>query len=156
MIYHDFIGKEIEPYSPLSKTMCLLDKILGVETEQFLASVKISEASPFYQHGGVPAWIGIEYMAQAIAARAGVLATIRGEPIKIGFLLGSRNYKAKVHSFEKGEVLAVSVREVLIDPTGLAVYDCQISLDGNELASAKLNVFQPDNPEQFIEEQKND
>jgi predicted hotdog family 3-hydroxylacyl-ACP dehydratase len=42
------------------------------------------------QLNGVPNYVGIEYMAQSIAALAGVEARLDHEGIRVGFLLGTR------------------------------------------------------------------
>ena len=51
----------------------------------------------------VPAVVGIEYMAQAIAAGAGPSARGKGEAARMGFLLGCRNLTIAVDSFQVGD-----------------------------------------------------
>ena len=57
---------------------------------QNLRELVVPEAGLFVEDGQVPAWVGIEYMAQAIAAWAGCRARAAGKPPQLGFLLGSR------------------------------------------------------------------
>ena len=63
----------------------------------------------YWEDAGVPAWAGVEYMAQTIAAHAGVEARARGEPPAIGFLLGTRAYSTSVEKFPNGSKLTVTV-----------------------------------------------
>ncbi len=150
----NFVNQDIEPYSPLSKSMCLLNKVVSIEDGAFSASVILNESSTFADSDGVPGWLGIEYMAQAIAAFAGVRATKEKQPVEIGFLLGSRKYQSSISCFPFHKEIVITVSELLQDESGLGVYDCSINIDDEIVASAKLNVFQPKDPIQFIEEQK--
>src|SRR5450830_981789 len=79
---------------PHAAPMLLLDRVLRVDAETLCAEVAIRPDSLFYGERGIGAWVGIEYMAQAIAAYAGYHAQQRGEPVKIGFLLGARGTNA--------------------------------------------------------------
>lgn len=47
----------------------------------------------------MPAWFGIELMAQAIAAHVGLLSMRDGNPARPGVLLGSRKYEAHTPAF---------------------------------------------------------
>ena len=67
---------EIREVVPHSGAMSLLDRVLAVDSDTLVAEVAIHPGSMFYSQAmqGVGSWVGIEYMAQAIAAHAGVLA----------------------------------------------------------------------------------
>ncbi len=102
---------------------------------------------------GVGSWIGVEYMAQAIAAHAGYAAHLRGEPAKVGFLLGARRYDCAVPRFAMGSVLRVHVHRALQGDNGLGAFDCRIVEQGSAavLATATITVFQPDNVREFLQ-----
>ena len=115
------------------------------------AEVGIAEDSLFADKRGVPSWVGIEYMAQAIAAYGGLLERNKGKEPKIGFLLGSRNYACDVDYFTIGKNLSIRVTRELIADNGLNVFACELDGDGLH-AQAVVNVFQPDDVERFLEE----
>ncbi len=123
--------------------MVLLDEILGYDETSLLAAVTVSEASLFLEPDGVPVHVGLEYMAQACGAYAGALARDRGEPVRIGFVLGARQYRAHLPCFRRGERLVVSV-SVLYQDEQMGAFDCRIEIDGKLAAEAQLNVYQPD------------
>lgn len=152
----ELINQPIEPYSPLSNRMCLLDTIKDIQDDVFSAAVVLNENSTFADVDGVPGWLGIEYMAQTIAAFAGAKASVNQQPIEIGFLLGSRKYHSEIEKFPFDKEIVIHVKEILQDESGLGVFDCSIEIENNTVASAKLNVFQPNDPAQFIEEQDNE
>ena len=142
---------------PHSGAMSLLDKVVSGDAENLCAEVRIHAGSVFYdaQAGGVGSWVGIEYMAQAIAAHAGYLARQAGEPVKIGFLLGARRYDAQVPLFGAGSVLQVHVHRALQGDNGLGAFECRIDAAGVLLAQATVTVFQPENAKQFLQESSN-
>lgn len=145
----------IGPYVPHARGMCLLDSILGVDTEHLRAGVIPASADLFATARGIPGWVGLEWMAQAVAAWAGVQETAAGGTPLVGFLLGSRRYTCSVEYFAFGEPLQVDVHQDFRADNGLAAFQCQI-LNQHEhmLASATLNVFQPDSEEALIAMQK--
>ena len=143
MIYPD-----IRSLVPHAGIMVLLDRVISVDAESLCAEVMITSHSLFYEvtgdKEGVGAWVGIEYMAQAIAAYAGYHALRQGEKVSIGFLVGTRNYQCNKAFFEKGCILKIHIRCILQADNGISVFECTISDADTEIASATLNTFLPD------------
>jgi predicted hotdog family 3-hydroxylacyl-ACP dehydratase len=119
------------------------------------ASVQIAEDSMFYRPRlGVPAWVGIEYMAQTIALYDGINAAQHGSSIGIGLLLGTPRYNAETNYFPLGNNLQTTVNEIWRN-NHMAVFDCKIKdQSGAEAASAELKVFKPENSIAFFKEVK--
>ena len=136
---------------PHSGKMSLLSQIIDYGDEWLTAEVHIHEDSTFYENGGVPAWIGIEYMAQAVGAYSGLQERLVGEKPKLGFLLGTRNYNCNVTQFPNGAKLIIKVERELQGENGLSAFQCSFTADGVE-AAASLNVYQPESAEQFLQE----
>ena len=101
--------------------------------------------------GGVPAYVGIEYMAQAVACWAGCQARMRGLPPPLGFLLGTRRYASHVPMFTCGHVLRVEARRELMGDNGLGVFACRILQGDMELAAANISVFEPPDAAAYLE-----
>ncbi len=162
---------EVVPHSGL---MSLLDEVLDYNAESLSAEVTIVENSLFVEPHGVPAWVGIEYMAQAIAAYSGLMAKNAGQEVSVGFLLGTRKYTCNRAYFPVGARLKVSVYEELRGDNGLGVFRCEIIAEGlnsrvatdksNDIevknievsdiqAKASLSVFQPQNLDDFLNRQ---
>src|SRR5574341_117665 len=98
---------DIRSLLPHSGPMVLLDRVIAADEESLCAEVRIRQNSLFCNAGGVGAWVGLEYMAQAIGAYAGYAAKLRGDPIRIGFLLGTRRYQCSQPQFAVGSLLKV-------------------------------------------------
>jgi predicted hotdog family 3-hydroxylacyl-ACP dehydratase len=123
--------------------MRLIDRVLLVDADQAVAEVEVPFDGLFVRDGQVPAWIGIEYMAQTVAAWAGGRAQLRGGQPRPGLLLGSRRYEAHCEGFPSGASLRVEARCELIGSNGLGQFDCRITQDGRELATARIAVLDP-------------
>jgi predicted hotdog family 3-hydroxylacyl-ACP dehydratase len=121
--------------------MLLLDEIVSVGENSLIASVEINEQSNFYRKGqGVPAWIGMEYMAQAIAAFGGIAALERGEELPLGLLIGCQKYFAETGFFPVGSRLQVEIVENIAGTYGLGAFDCSIRAE-QTLVTGRLSVF---------------
>lgn len=132
----------IEELLPHAGKMVLLARVLEFGRDNLTAEAIVRDDGLFGDGKTVPAWLGIEYMAQTVAALGGMHRRLAGKPINPGFLLGTRRYQCNVAAFAVGSVLAVRAQRLILDQ-GLGVYDCGISGPGIS-ASAKLNVYQPD------------
>lgn len=142
--------QELLPHRP---PMVLLDEACGMEGDGFKAKVRITPASPFFRDGGVPAWVGLEYMAQAVAAYSGALGLAKGGKVKVGMLLGTREYRAAVPAFAAGEELDIRVRLDIFQDGGVSSMECGIrSADGTALAEAQINVIEVADIRQFLKE----
>lgn len=137
---------------PHAGQMVLLERVLSVDHETLCAEVCLGPASMLAGEQGVGTWVGIEYMAQAIAAHAGWLAQQCGEPVRVGMLLGARKYASSLSCFPLNCILKVHVQRILMADNGLGAFDCRIDIDGGAagVATAIVTVFQPDDFNQFL------
>ncbi|HEX6770115.1 MAG TPA: hotdog family protein [Candidatus Binatia bacterium] len=133
---------DITDLLPHSGPMVLLDRVVAADDENLCAEVRVRADSLFYVDGGIGGWVGLEYMAQAIGAYAGYRARLRGEPVRIGYLLGTRHYECKQPIFVLGSLLKIYVKRMFQSDEGLASFDCHIEDEKGTLASANLTVFQ--------------
>jgi predicted hotdog family 3-hydroxylacyl-ACP dehydratase len=129
---------ELLPHGP---EMTLIERLAEYSPERSVATVTITPQSRFVEADGVPAWVGIEYMAQTIAAHAGYEGRLRGKPPAIGFLLGTRAYRSDIGVFPLGATLTISV-EPLVADAKLAAFQCAIATD-HVVATAVINTYQP-------------
>ncbi len=131
---------DLLPHAP---PMVLLDQVLGWDAGQVIATITIRSDSPFFiENNGVPSYVGLEYMAQTCGIYAGIEGRNHGQPVRLGFLLGTRNFHASTGWFNLGQQLVVEAKEVYRQDT-MGVFDCRIIHGDVELASAQLNLYQP-------------
>lgn len=122
--------------------MILVDRVDQYDDQTVISSVKITADSPFLDGNAVPSYVGIEYMAQSIAAYSGIKALKAGAAPKIGYLVSARDMTLQTRQFVIGETLEIAVY-LVYDETPMAVFDCTIKRDGVTVAEARLNVYQP-------------
>lgn len=145
----------IDEVLPHSAPMILIDSIDEYSELECTCSLTIKTTSMFYSaHDlGIPSYIGAEYMAQAIAAFAGANALDKNSTVNIGFLLGSRKYETTQSHFKLHDRIKIKIEQIFAEDSGLYVFDCKI-IDSSEnvLALANINVFQPENAEEFLKD----
>ena len=139
---------------PHAGDMILIDQVLASDEEQ-------SRTRPTAKPGGLsnradgslPAWAGVELMAQSVAAYAGCRARQNGEAVELGFLLGTRKFECNVEHFPAGTELTIHGLRSLEDDNGMGVFECHLTGDGIQ-ASARLNVFRPPQAANYLAESK--
>lgn len=147
------MGKKIDiaDLVPHRGNMLLLEQLVDSDEASIIASVVVREDGLFDTAGAVPAWIGIEYMAQTVAAFSGLRAKKRGEAPKLGFLLGTRRFESSVAEIPCGTELLIKAQQLIMGSDGMAAFKCQVSGDHVE-QTATLSVYEPTHPENFLPE----
>ncbi|MGZ8217394.1 ApeP family dehydratase [Methylomagnum sp.] len=137
---------------PQAGAMLLLDRVLDMGEGYIVVGVKVRDDGLFSgADGTVPAWVGIEYMAQTVAAYSGYQRLCRGGKVDLGFLLGTRHYECSVGEFPCGTQLIVRAELEIEGLNGLSVFACHIEAEGIS-AAAKLNVFLPEDSKIYLAE----
>lgn len=147
---------EIQDYLPHKGTMLLLDRITDYKLDhpRLSSEVDIKASGLFYRPelGGIPAWVGFEYMAQSIAALSGASrkATSGGEP-KIGFIMSIRNFSTEVPAYPAGKTVMILVSEIFRDESVVS-FDCSVSMDGAIVTKSVVNAIEVDSVTEFFGE----
>ncbi|WP_122445809.1 hotdog family protein [Pseudomonas viridiflava] len=137
---------------PHAGDMILIDQVLAFDEEQIHTRLTVLAGGLFNEaDGSLPAWVGVELMAQSVAAFAGCQARSKGEAVKLGFLLGSRKFDCNVAHFPAGSELNIHAVRSLQDDSGMGVFEC--TLTGPDInAFARLNVYCPPNTADYLAE----
>src|SRR5262249_45676371 len=114
--------------------------------ESVTCEVQIREGGLFVEEGGVPAVVGIEYMAQSVAVFAGLSARADGKGVRIGLLLGCRDLQLSTDTFPVGDTLTVDAHRTWGE-SDLGPFTCKVRRAGETLASGTLTVYQGPLPE---------
>ncbi len=141
----------IDEVVPHRDGMSLLDSVLHWDEESIQAELVVPHEGLFVEEAGVPAWVGIEYMAQAIAAWAGCRARRAGREPNIGFLLGSRRYTSTRSHFPSGTRLLVNAHCELLGDNGLGMFACSLQADDEQWALANVSVYEPADAMAYLE-----
>lgn len=123
--------------------MLLLRQILSHTDRSIVADVEITSDATFLQGDHVPAWVGMEYAAQAVGALSGLQALDSGRAVKVGFLLSCRRHKAMLSKFMLGDVITVKAEEEFNDGR-MGAYRCALYKGDLEIATLTLSAYIPD------------
>jgi predicted hotdog family 3-hydroxylacyl-ACP dehydratase len=141
---------------PHAGEMLLVDELVSCTIDDVHVRVRIRPDTLFSNaDGSLPAWVGIELMAQCVASYAGYHSRVNDRPVEMGFLLGTRRFECNVESFPAGSELDIFGHRSLQDDTGMGMFECRISAPGIQ-AEARLNVFRPLDASRYLQETRND
>lgn len=141
--------------------MLLLDRILASSADTIRVAAQVDAAAWYADaDGAMPAWIGVELMAQTTGAHIGLLALMGTAAARPGVLLGTRRYTMQASRFAAATWLVIDAERVLWTEEGHGAYACTIrplaqaptleaTMDGGPdatiavLAEGVIKVFQP-------------
>lgn len=144
---------DVTPFIPHRPPLQLIEKLCKQSPEQVTTSTRIHEAAGFYDPatGLVPAWVGLEYMAQTAAVWIGLRDQAAGKKPEPAFLVSSRQYQAHEPGFPPGLLLYTEVTVKLTD-TNIVSFAGKIYDDsGKTWANALFTAFRPDDVAAYLE-----
>ena len=140
------IGKEgLMDLVPHRGKMLLLSQVneYNLEERWLCAEYHVDKDCIFYDPslGGVPAWAGFEFMAQAISVLSGIKTRRMGVKPRMGFILSIPFMKVYVSDFKPGSHVEVRVKEN--DCVDLIYnFDGEAFLEGKMVLEGKLMVME--------------
>ncbi|MDO4878725.1 MAG: thioester dehydrase [Neisseria sp.] len=140
---------------PHSGRMVLIDRVTDYGADYVRVEAQVGADHILLHKGALPCTAGMEIMAQAIGAFAGIRALTAGEAVRLGFLLGTRRLDVFADVIPVGTRLAAAAEVSIQDGGGMGVFDCELRwtdapdevrpvlpADGL-LMRAALNVYSP-------------
>ena len=130
---------------PHAAPMLLLERLCAATATTARCEVRVGETLALFlrDDGALPGWVGIELMAQTVAAWSGYQGHQRQEEPQIGLLLGARKYQCHLARLPAGSLLTIDCEQLLQDGA-LASFQCYLRCDGELVAEARLSTIQPD------------
>ena len=135
---------ELASIIPHRGRMLLLSRIkeYNLKENTLSAEYDITEDCLFYDPaiGAVPAWVGFEFMAQAISALIGLWRLERGEELRIGFIMSVSSMRIGFPSFKAGSSIEVKVKQhESMDP--VYSFAGEIFFEGRKVIEGRLSVM---------------
>jgi len=126
---------------PHASPMLLVRSVLAHSPERTVCAVLVADSELFRAADGrVPAYVGLEYMAQCIAAHGGLLARALGTPPAPGLLVGAKQLALHREWLDADESLEVEAR--LLGRAGaLASFGCALRAGAELVAEGTLSVY---------------
>ena len=137
--------EEPASYVPHRGKMLLLSRIneYNLKEMTLCAEYDITEDCLFYDPaiGGVPAWVGFEFMAQAIFVLSELYARQIGERIKMGYILSISSMRIELPFFKAGSTVMFKVKEnSRMDQ--IYNFDGEVFLEGRRALGGKLTIME--------------
>ena len=128
--------------------MLLLDAINEYDTKvnSVEGEYRITEDCLFYDPAakGVPAWVGFEFIAQAVSALTGIGYRERGEVPKTGFILSISQLQIGLSFFAIGSIITIKAKQVDHMDSHF-VFSGEIFVEGEKVLEGKITLIEVDN-----------
>lgn len=131
---------ELVPQRP---PMLLLDEVAAASRDAITCTAIVREGNPLVRDGRAHASAVLEYMAQTIAALAGLRAREAGQPPAIGLIAACRDLDLAAEHLSVGDRLQIDAERVwppAAEAGELAEYRARVTRDGAPLAAAEIHV----------------
>ena len=136
---HEAPFPPIEALVPHRPPMLLVDRVVECRGDVTASEATLRADHLFARDGLVPAEVGVEMIAQTVAAFVGIDALSAGEKPKVGFLTSCRDLVLHVPWFRIGDVLRIEVRRVWGDVSA-AQFAGAVLRDGDIVVRTVINV----------------
>jgi len=136
----------IAPLIPHARGMCLLTRLIDADEAGGVAETLTRRDDLFAETDGIPAWVGVEWLAQTVAAWAGFRAAASGEAPAPGLLLGARRYHARVPVFTFDQRIRIAVTIEFVADNGVTQIHGKLypaEHDEAPLAQGSLTLYRP-------------
>jgi predicted hotdog family 3-hydroxylacyl-ACP dehydratase len=128
---------ELLPHAP---PMLWLDELVSGGEHQVQCKLVLREDHVFVEDGAVEPLVSLEWMAQAVAALAGLRDRAQALAPRPGFLIAIPEASFEVDAFQLGDELLITATRVWGDDQ-LASFECSVERRGAVVARAQLSVY---------------
>ena len=137
---------DIEKLIPHRGAMLWLDAVTASGDDDITCRAAVRRDNLFLRPPGdwLRAAACVEYMAQSVAAYAGLRAHRLGRPaaVGLGFLVAASKVVLEVSRLELGDELEITASRVWGDAE-LGKFECTVARRGARIAEATLSVYRP-------------
>lgn len=131
----------IETLIPHRGPMLLIDAVLASSADDIVCGARIREGNLFLRDGKLRTVVCLEYMAQAVAAFAGLQARQPGPP-RVGYLIAANRVTLSAARLALGDELRISAKRIWGD-SALGKFECSVARLECSIAQATVSVYQP-------------
>lgn len=135
----------IEDFILHKPPMRLVEELIDSDDSSVTTALLIRRESTFYDKTlqGVPAWVGLEYMAQTAGVWVGMDDVRQQRPVELGFLVSARQYQALRPVFPLGERFVVTITKEFGDGDIVVFSGTICAASGETYATANFTAYRP-------------
>jgi predicted hotdog family 3-hydroxylacyl-ACP dehydratase len=130
----------IEALVPHAGAMVLLDSMLSYSPGRARCRLIVRAGAPFVRDGAVESVVGIEYMAQAVAACLGYEALVGGGGVRVGMIIACKRFEAYGDRLLVGDEVLIDVAALQGNDT-LSHFECKLTRGSELFAEAVLTLY---------------
>ncbi len=135
----------LEELIPHRGSSVVLERLTEFEPPRATCEIVLNETFPYYVDGQVQAVVGVEMLAQAVAAFVGMTRRESGEPARPGYLIGVPRAELYAPHLPLGVPLRACIEKVWHEgPAGS--FSGRLLVGTKPLVDARLSVFEPESP----------
>ncbi len=145
-------GYSVAELVPHAGPMVLIDEIVAFDAEGVQARTAARADGLFApaDEPSVPAWLGLEYLAQAIAAWSGYNELRAGRSIKPGLLVGTRSFTSSAGRIPTATPLDIQATRVVAGRGAISVFEGRVEGEGVS-QSTRIKVVLPEDIGPYLE-----
>jgi predicted hotdog family 3-hydroxylacyl-ACP dehydratase len=136
--------EELQTLIPHKGKMMLLDRVIEYDIEHSIrAEYTITRNCLFYDPvlDGVPAWVGFEFIAQAISTFTGIRKRAKGEKPEMGFILSIPSMRMEIPLIKNDSMVEIHAKE--IDCTDMIyTFEGKVLLENKKIMGGTLMVME--------------
>lgn len=121
--------------------MLLVDELVEAGEDYAIAKLRVTRELLFSTDLGLPTWTTIEIMAQTISLYSGVNWHQKGQPPRLGFLLGTKRMAFNTAHFPLNSEITIRVKKKYRHKH-VWFFDCELKCE-DQVISSTLNVYEP-------------
>lgn len=122
--------------------MILVEKLVSWGPKFAHTQVTIRRETLFMERMGVPAYVGLEYMAQTAGVWRGIMDLQENRTPQMGYLLGTRELGMTLSYFKKGWCLDIHTYVDFIDET-IGSFRSWIEHEKTKVLWGNITVYSP-------------
>jgi len=130
---------------PHGESMLELERLVDWAPGRAECTMRIAPTSRFVDAGALETVFLLEPMGQAVAACLGYEAYRSGEGVRIGMIVGCREFRAHVPRVAVGTALRIQV-ERRSGNAETSRFECEVDCDGRPIATATLTLVHGPTP----------
>jgi predicted hotdog family 3-hydroxylacyl-ACP dehydratase len=130
---------------PHGESMLELERLVDWGPGRAECAMRVSPTSRFVVEGALETVLLLEPMGQAVAACLGYEAYRSGEGVRIGMIVGCREFRAHVPRVAVGTALRIKV-ERHSGNAETSRFECEVDFEGRPIATATLTLVHGPTP----------
>ena len=137
-------NEEMISLIPHRGKMLLISRVKDYDLNEhtLCAEAFINKDSLFFDPSinAIPAWVGFEFMAQAISVYSGIILRERGEKPKVGFIMSVSSMQIEIPFFKEESLVEIKVKQTSC--LGYVYnYTACVFLENKKVMEGKLTVM---------------